>query len=217
MPRFDGIRYLPAARYRRGPAGLASGGGSKVVTALVKAALDWLSERTERTPPMRSLTAECHSCNLQILEMEAEMARVLYTAEATVTGGRANGHGRTNDGALDVQLRSPKEMGGEGGGTNPEELFAVGYAACFESALGVVGRRERAEVGDVSIDSRVSLLPTKERGFSLAVELDVTLPQVQDPEQAARIVAAAHQVCPYSNATRGNIDVTLTANGHAVG
>jgi Ohr subfamily peroxiredoxin len=149
--------------------------------------------------------------------MEAEMARVLYTAEATVTGGRQSGHGRTNDGALDVQLRSPKEMGGEGGGTNPEQLFAVGYAACFESALGVVGRRERAEVGDVSIDSRVSLLPTAERGFILAVELDVTLPQVRDREQAARLVAAAHQVCPYSNATRGNIDVTLTANGHAVG
>ena len=144
------------------------------------------------------------------------MARVLYTAEATVIGGRQSGHGRTNDGALDVRLRSPKEMGGEGGGTNPEQLFAVGYAACFESALGVVGRRERAEVGDVSIDSRVSLLPTKERGFSLAVELDITLPQVHDPGQAARLVAAAHQVCPYSNATRGNIDVTLTANGHAV-
>ena len=144
------------------------------------------------------------------------MARVLYTAEATVTGGRANGHGRTTDGALDVQLRSPREMGGEGGGTNPEQLFAVGYAACFEGALGVVGRRERAEVGDVSIDSRVSLLPTEERGFKLAVELDVTLPQVQDPELAARIVAAAHQVCPYSNATRGNIDVTLTVNGRAV-
>jgi osmotically inducible protein OsmC len=149
--------------------------------------------------------------------MEAEMARVLYTAQATVTGGRQSGHGRTNDGALDVQLRSPKEMGGEGGGTNPEQLFAVGYAACFESALGVVGRRERAEVGDVSIDSRVSLLPTAERGFILAVELDVTLPQVRDREQAARLVAAAHHVCPYSNATRGNIDVTLTANGHAVG
>jgi Ohr subfamily peroxiredoxin len=108
-------------------------------------------------------------------------------------------------------------MGGEGGGTNPEQLFAVGYAACFESALGVVGRRERAEVGDVSIDSRVSLLPTTERGFILSVELDVTLPQVRDREQAARLVAAAHHVCPYSNATRGNIDVTLTANGHAVG
>jgi len=145
------------------------------------------------------------------------MARVLYTAQATVTGGRQSGHGRTNDGALDVQLRSPKEMGGEGGGTNPEQLFAVGYAACFESALGVVGRRERAEVGDVSIDSRVSLLPTAERGFILAVELDVTLPKIRDREQATRLVAAAHHVCPYSNATRGNIDVTLTANGHAVG
>jgi len=144
------------------------------------------------------------------------MARVLYTAEATVTGGRAAGHGRTNDGALDVQLRSPKQMGGQGGGTNPEQLFAVGYAACFESALGVVGRRERAEVGDVSIDSRVSLLPTEERGYQLAVELAVTLPQVHDPEQARRIVAAADRVCPYSNATRGNIDLTLTANGHDV-
>jgi lipoyl-dependent peroxiredoxin len=144
------------------------------------------------------------------------MARVLYTAEATVTGGRADGHGRTSDGALDVHLRAPTEMGGDGGGTNPEQLFAVGYAACFESALGVVGRREHAEVSDVSIDSRVSLLPTEERGFNLAVELDVTLPQVQDPDEAARIVAAAHQVCPYSNATRGNIDVKLTANGRAV-
>jgi Ohr subfamily peroxiredoxin len=117
---------------------------------------------------------------------------------------------------LDVQLRLPKELGGEGGGTNPEELFAVGFAACFESALGVIGRRERVEVGDVSIDSRVALLPTEDRGFKLAVELDVTLPQVQDPEQAVRIVAGAHRVCPYSNATRGNIDVKLSVNGHAV-
>ena len=145
------------------------------------------------------------------------MARVLYTAEATVTGGRVDGHGRTTDGALDVQLRAPKETGGEGGGTNPEQLFAVGYAACFESALGAVGRRERVEVGDVSIVSRVSLLPTQERGFKLAVELDVTLPQVQDPDEAARLVTAAHQVCPYSNATRGNIDVTLTVNGRNIG
>jgi Ohr subfamily peroxiredoxin len=108
-------------------------------------------------------------------------------------------------------------MGGDGGGTNPEQLFAVGYAACFESALGVVGRRERVEAGDVSIDSRVSLLPTADRGFKIAVELHATLPQIQDPEQAARIVAAAYQVCPYSNATRGNVDLTLTANGHDVG
>jgi Ohr subfamily peroxiredoxin len=145
------------------------------------------------------------------------MARVLYTAEAVVTGGRASGHGRTSDGALDVQLRTPQEMGGEGGGTNPEQLFAVGFAACFESAVGTVGRRERVEVGDVTIQSRVSLGPTEERTFKLAVTLDVTLPQVQDHEQAVRIVAAAHRVCPYSNATRGNIDVTLTANGHPVG
>jgi osmotically inducible protein OsmC len=144
------------------------------------------------------------------------MAKVLYTAEATVKGGRTNGHGRTSDGALDVQLRTPKEMGGDGGGTNPEQLFAVGYAACFESALGVVARREDVDAGDVSIDSRVSLLPTEERGFKLAVELDVTLPTLDSAEQAIRIVAAAHQVCPYSNATRGNIDVKLTANGQDV-
>jgi Ohr subfamily peroxiredoxin len=149
--------------------------------------------------------------------MEAEMAKVLYTAEASVTGGRINGHGVTSDGMLDVQLRSPKEMGGEGGGTNPEQLFAVGYASCFESALGAVARREKVEVGDVSIDSRVSLLPTEERDFTIAAELDVTLPGIQDAKQAVELVAAAHQVCPYSNATRGNIDVTLTANGQKVG
>jgi lipoyl-dependent peroxiredoxin len=144
------------------------------------------------------------------------MADSLYTAEATVTGGRANGHGQTTDGALDVQLRTPTEMGGGGGGTNPEQLFAVGYAACFEGALGVVARRERTELGEVSIDSRVSLIRTEARGFNVAVGLDVTLPDVKDPEQAVRIVAAAHQVCPYSNATRGNVEVKLTANGQAV-
>jgi osmotically inducible protein OsmC len=146
----------------------------------------------------------------------AEVAGALYTAAAAVTGGRSNGHGRTSDGVLDVQLRSPIEMGGDGGGTNPEQLFAVGYAACFESALGVVGRRARAEVGDVSIDSRVSLLRNEQHGFKLAVELDVVLPHVQDPEQAARLVADAHRVCPYSNATRGNIDVKLTVNGRTI-
>jgi osmotically inducible protein OsmC len=145
------------------------------------------------------------------------MAKVLYTAAATVTGGRTEGHGVTSDDALDVHLRTPTEMGGPGSGTNPEQLFAVGYAACFEGALGVVGRREHAEVGDVSIDSRVSLITTEDRGFNVAVELDVTLPQVTDADQAVRIVAAAHEVCPYSNATRGNVDVTLTANGQAVG
>jgi Ohr subfamily peroxiredoxin len=146
----------------------------------------------------------------------AAVTRELYTAEAVVTGGRAEGHGRTSDGELDVDLRLPSEMGGEGDGTNPEQLFAIGYAACFEGALGVIGRRERVEVGDVSITSRVSLLPNEQKGFDLAVTLDVTLPQVSDPAEAGRIVASAHQVCPYSNATRGNIDVSLTANGHPV-
>jgi Ohr subfamily peroxiredoxin len=145
------------------------------------------------------------------------MSKVLYTAKATVTGGRANGQGRTDDGALDVQMRSPREMGGEGGGTNPEQLFAVGYAACFEGALGVVARRERVDLGDVSIFSQVSLIAGNDRRFTVSVSLDVSLPQVQDAAEAARIVEAAHQVCPYSNATRGNIEVTLTANGRALG
>src|ERR1700735_4536831 len=109
------------------------------------------------------------------------MTQTLYTAQATVTGGRDRGHGVTSDGALNVQLRTPKEMGGDGGGTNPEQLFAVGFAACFESARGVIARRERAEAGDVSVASRVSVLPTENRGFKLAVALDVTLPQVSDP------------------------------------
>jgi lipoyl-dependent peroxiredoxin len=140
------------------------------------------------------------------------MAKVVYTAEATVTGGREKGHGKTTDGALEVELRPPTE----GGGTNPEQLFAVGYAACFEGALGVAARRAKAEVGDASIDSKVSLITTEDRGFNVAVTLDVTLPQVQDAEQAKEIVAAAHQICPYSNATRGNVEVTLTANGQPV-
>ena len=144
------------------------------------------------------------------------MTRAIYTAEATVTGGRADGHGRTPDGLLDVHLRLPPELGGDGEGTNPEQLFAVGFASCFESALGAVARRERAEVGDVSIDSTVSLHPTEERGFKLSVQMDVSLPQVSDPELAVRLVAAAHRVCPYSNATRGNIDVELTVNGQPV-
>ncbi len=144
------------------------------------------------------------------------MAKSLYTARAHVTGGRAEGHGVTSDGVLDIQLRTPTEMGGEGGGTNPEQLFAVGYAACFEGALGVVGRREKAELGDVAIDSAVSLITTENRGFNVAVTLDVTLPGVSDAEQAISIVAAAHEVCPYSNATRGNVEVTLTANGEPV-
>jgi Ohr subfamily peroxiredoxin len=143
------------------------------------------------------------------------MAKVIYTARAHVTGGR-DGHGRSDDGVLEVDLRRPKELGGDGGGTNPEQLFAVGYAACFESALGVVARRDHVEAGEVSIDSEVSLLPTGDGGFRLAVVLDVSVPAVDDRETAARLVKEAHQVCPYSNATRGNIEVDLLLDGAAI-
>jgi Ohr subfamily peroxiredoxin len=143
------------------------------------------------------------------------MAKTLYTAEATVTGGRADGHGKTTDGALQVDLRLPVEMGGQGGGTNPEQLFAIGYAACFEGAVGAVARRGKLETGDLSIDAKVSLHPNDARGFDLSVQLDVSLPSVADAE-AAELVQAAHRVCPYSNATRGNIPVTLTVNGRPV-
>jgi lipoyl-dependent peroxiredoxin len=116
---------------------------------------------------------------------------VLYTATAHATGDGRNGHAITDDGRLDLDLRIPQEMGGPGGATNPEQLFAVGYAACFHSALKVVG---------------IGALPNG--GFGLAVELDVHVPAL-DPATAESVVADAHQVCPYSNATRGNIDVTL--------
>jgi lipoyl-dependent peroxiredoxin len=144
------------------------------------------------------------------------MGKVIYTAQAHVTGGRIEGHGRTANGNLEVDLRVPVELGGPGDGTNPEELFAVGYAACFEGALGTVARRAREETGDVAIDSKVMLVTTDERGFTVAVELAVTLPSLSDAAKAAELVRAAHKVCPYSIATRGNIDVILSANGQTV-
>ena len=146
---------------------------------------------------------------------EASMAKILYTAHARVTGGRVNGHGRTSDGELEVDLRVPEEMGGPGGGTNPEELFAVGYAACFEGALATVARRQRLDAGDATIDSAVSLFPTGDGAFAIAVTLDVSLPSV-DRETAAGLVREAHQVCPYSNATRGNIPVDLLLSGEPI-
>jgi osmotically inducible protein OsmC len=145
------------------------------------------------------------------------MANTIYTARAHVTGGRLEGHGRSDDGSLEVDIRIPTEMGGPGGGTNPEELFAVGYAACFESALGVVARRAKADPGEVAIDSEVSLSPDGKGGFAIGVGLHVTLPGIDDQATAVELVKAAHAVCPYSNATRGNIEVALTANGAEVG
>ncbi|MGZ4267613.1 MAG: organic hydroperoxide resistance protein [Solirubrobacteraceae bacterium] len=137
------------------------------------------------------------------------MARAIYTARAHVTGGREHGHGRTDDGRLEVDLRPP----GQDAGTNPEQLFAVGYASCFGSAMTVVARRLKLDVSDHEIDSAVELWPTEERGFRLAVALDVRTPSIADQARAEELVRAAHRVCPYSNATRGNVDVALTVNG----
>ena len=144
------------------------------------------------------------------------MTNALYTAQAHVVGGRIDGHGRSSDGELEVDLRVPTELGGKGGGTNPEELFAVGYAACFEGALTTVARRRKEEASDAAIDSRVMLVASEDRGFNIAVELDVSLPSIDDPAKAVELVRAAHRVCPYSNATRGNIEVGLSATGQPV-
>jgi Ohr subfamily peroxiredoxin len=134
---------------------------------------------------------------------------IVYTAVALATGDGRNGHARSEDGQLDLDLRVPKEMGGPGGATNPEQLFAVGYAACFHSALKVVGQREKADVNGTEVSASVGIGSTPEGGFGLAVELDVSVPDV-DRATAEHLVELAHQVCPYSNATRGNIDVKLT-------
>jgi lipoyl-dependent peroxiredoxin len=133
--------------------------------------------------------------------------KILYTAEALATGDGRSGHVRTADGLVDLDLTPPKEMGGEGTGSNPEELFASGYAACFHGALRLVARRAKADVEGSTVTARVGIGP-EGQGFGLAVTLVVALPSVE-PEQARQLTEAAHQVCPYSNATRGNIDVKL--------
>ncbi|WP_237569865.1 organic hydroperoxide resistance protein [Mycolicibacterium lacusdiani] len=135
--------------------------------------------------------------------------KTLYTAEALATGEGRDGHGRTSDGRLDLDLATPTELGGSGNGTNPEQLFAVGYAACFHSALRLVARQEKADVSDSAVGARVSLGQINGGGFGLAVELEITLPNL-DHDAAQALAEKAHQVCPYSNATRGNIEVTLT-------
>jgi Ohr subfamily peroxiredoxin len=136
------------------------------------------------------------------------LEKVLYTAHATSTGGR-EGTSKSSDGVLDVRLTTPKELGGAGGaGTNPEQLFAAGYSACFIGALKFVGQRDKIQVPantSIAADVGIGPLPT---GFGIQVTLNVSLPGV-DREVAQKLVQAAHVVCPYSNATRGNIDVTL--------
>ncbi|WP_280207959.1 organic hydroperoxide resistance protein [Nocardia cyriacigeorgica] len=134
---------------------------------------------------------------------------ILYTAEATATGAGRGGHVRSTDAALDLDLSIPKELGGAGGaGTNPEQLFAAGFAACFHSALQVVARREKVALDGTSVTGAVGIGPDG-AGYGLTVALTVDLPGI-DREQGEALIAAAHQVCPYSNATRGNIDVQLT-------
>jgi lipoyl-dependent peroxiredoxin len=138
--------------------------------------------------------------------------KTLYTAEAIVEGGR-EGHGRSSDGRLDVDLSVPADMGGSGGnGTNPEQLFAVGYAACFQSALFNVANGRKLNASGSRIASRVALGPTGHGGMGLSVSLDLHAPHLS-PAEAADLMARAHEICPYSNATRGNVEVTLTVDG----
>ena len=131
----------------------------------------------------------------------------IYTAVATATHGR-DGRAVSSDGVIDLQLGIPTAMGGNGQGSNPEQLFAAGYAACFGSALGLVGRNAKVDVADAAVTAEVSIGKQGE-GFGLSVVLRVELPDSGDAETGRKLVEQAHQVCPYSNATRGNIDVQL--------
>lgn len=132
----------------------------------------------------------------------------LYTAQALASGEGRDGTARTSDGKLEVSLASPVELGGTGQGTNPEQLFAAGYAACFHSALRLVGRKERADLTDSAVAAKVHLGQLDGAGFGLAAELEVALPAL-DLAAAEALVAKAHEICPYSNATRGNISVDI--------
>ena len=136
-----------------------------------------------------------------------KLEKVLYTAHATATGGR-DGRAKSSDGRIDVVLKPPKEMGGTGEGVNPEQLFAAGYAACFIGAIKFVGSQQKIAVpADTSIESSVGIGPIPQ-GFGIQVELKITIPGM-DHAAAEKLVEQAHQVCPYSNATRGNIEVKL--------
>jgi len=140
----------------------------------------------------------------------AILEKRLYTAVATSTGGR-DGRARSDDGILDLAIVPPKALGGSGAGTNPEQLFATGYAACFGSAIAAVARMKKVQTGAVSVTTKVTL-GTIGQGYGLAVELEASLPELPR-DQAEALVAAAHQICPYSNATRGNIVVDVKLAG----
>jgi lipoyl-dependent peroxiredoxin len=134
--------------------------------------------------------------------------QIYYTAQATASGDGRNGHVTSSDGLIDTDVRSPRELGGAGGATNPEQLFAAGYSACFLNALRRVAKRASANVDGAEVTAEVGMGPAGEGAFGLAVTLKVKLPNV-DREQAEALVKDAHRVCPYSNATRGNIDHVL--------
>jgi len=133
----------------------------------------------------------------------------IYTAIAHASGGGRDGHVRSEDDRLDFDTRPPVEMGGSGEGTNPEQLFAAGYSACFLGAVHAAGRELKLDTTDAAVSGSVSIGDNGAGGFGLAVELDVYVPNVT-PEEAHQVADKAHTICPYSNATRGNIDVTLT-------
>ncbi|MGP9845358.1 organic hydroperoxide resistance protein [Brachybacterium sp. 107] len=137
--------------------------------------------------------------------------KTLYTAESLSTGSGRDGHVRTVEGAVDLDMATPAAMGGSGKGANPEQLFAAGYAACFHSALTLVAGKAKADVTDSTVGARVHIGPDENGGFQLAVELEVVIPNLPH-EQAQELADTAHQVCPYSNATRGNIEVTVTVS-----
>ena len=134
---------------------------------------------------------------------------IVYTAVSTSTGDGRNGHVRTNDGLIDADVRTPKEMGGEGGATNPEQLFASGYAACFHSALKATSKVHGVQIVDSAVTAEVGIGSNGKGGFELAVTLHVEIGGGVSQEDAEKAVEVAHQVCPYSNATRGNVEVTL--------
>ena len=134
--------------------------------------------------------------------------KTLYTANVTATGNGRDGHVKSDDGLIDLDLAMPPGLGGKGGATNPEQLFAAGYSACFHSALKFVARSKSADVTDSEVHASVGIGQIEGGGFGLAVTLVVKLPKLA-PDAAQALVDAAHQVCPYSNATRGNIDVEL--------
>jgi lipoyl-dependent peroxiredoxin len=147
--------------------------------------------------------------------MTTAVKTVLYTAEAVVEGGR-DGHARSSDGNLDVKLDTPTELEGSGGtGTNPEQLFAAGYAACFQSALMGIARGRNINIDDCTITSRVGVGPVADGGFGLEVRLELTAPSLST-EDAAALMSRAHKRCPYSRAIAGNVPVELAANGSTI-